>query len=195
MSFWTSGSGAEITGSPEAAFVPDFSVIPDGTKAFAKIKNFELTEQPATPYLEAQKFYQLTWTLTQGEFKNRQVTQKIKCFAGTPSSIDRNLNMLKRIMDLCNFKPMHNEAPRTVDLQSMVGTVLGIKIREWSQPKKDGSGVMEGNFVSEVHPVANFEEEVGHKLEPKEVFASPLETAFSRNATRSAELDDSDIPF
>jgi hypothetical protein len=192
--FWQSGSGKPITGKFEDSVTPDFSTIPEGTRAHACIKSFELVEKEKTDYSDAMKYYQITWTLTSGDFKGRQVTQKIKCFAGTAESIDRALNMMKLIMDLCNFKPAHGEAPTTQELMPMIGTILGVNIREWSMQKKDGSGMLEGNFVSEVHPAQNFQCETGVKAEVKRT-PSQLDSAFSRNPRVNLDDLDNDVPF
>lgn len=198
MSFWESKTGGTITGKAEDAFTPSFTIIPDGTAACASIFNIELIEKNATDYAEATKFYQITWKLTTGDFKGRQVTQKIKCFTGTSESIDRNLNMLRLLMDLCKFKPTHSNAPTEQDLLPMVGKILGIKIREWSIPKRDGSGVLEGNFVSEIYTPEGFVAETGVKAEVVHTFTPP-ESAFTRDKARrdaAAQDDlDSDIPF
>ncbi len=191
--FWTSGSGTTITGRPEDSFIKDFSIIPDGTTALAKIKEFIIVEK-TTQYAGEQKFMQITYKLTSGEFKDREVTQKIKPFDGTPQSIDRNLNMLKLVMELCDFNASHDVEPTSQDLMLMNGKILGIKIKEWSMPKTDGSGIMEGNFVGEVWPAAGFESETGIKAE--HVHSMPSDSALSRNAKSRSEPDFEDsLPF
>lgn len=193
MSFWKSGSGKLITGALEDARVPEFSIIPNNTTAFAQIKSFDLIR--ATDYQgNPEQFYQITWKIAKDKFKGREVVQKIKAFADTPEKIDRALNMLKLIMNVCGFKLSHDNAPTEQDLSQMQGKVLGIKIKEWSAPKKDGSGFIEGNFVSEVYPASDFVAETGIKLSPKSI----VDSAFSRQATLSATAqfkDDSPIPF
>lgn len=195
MSFWQSKSGIEITGSAKDAFAPSFEIIPEGTTACASIYHIELIEKEPTEYADAQKFYQITWKLTTGDFKNREVTQKLKVFQGTPEGIDRNLNMMKLIMDLCQFKPPHSNAPSADDLRPMTGKILGIKIREWSLQKRDGSGVMEGNFVSEVSDAALMYTGLGVKKEHKKAPPSHADTAFSRNPKGQEAVVDDDIPF
>lgn len=194
MSFWQSGSGAKITGEAKDAFSPEFTQIPEGTTACASLYNIEIAVKDATDYAEATKFYQLTWKLTQGEFVNRQVTQKIKCFDGTPEAIDRNLNMLKLLMDLCQFKPMHNEAPTEEELRRMCGKILGIKIGEWSIAKRDGSGVMEGNFVREIYAAKDTDVKTGVKSSIP-AYVPKVDSAFSRNPRAQEEDFDDGIPF
>ncbi|MFB1501523.1 hypothetical protein [Thiocapsa sp. N5-Cardenillas] len=193
MSFWTSGSGAPITGNLKDAKVPDFTVIPDGTMALAKIESFEFANKPATKYKGPETIYEIKWKITAGDFVNREVTQKIKPFDGKPFQIDRALNMMKLIMNLCHYTNHSNEAPDTESLKPMVGKILGIKISEYSIPKKDEPGNIEGNHVTEVHPAADFKCETGVK---KEVVhsRSNVESAFSRNAPEiGGALDD--LPF
>ena len=80
----------------------------------------------------------------------------------------------------------------------MVGNVIGIVIGEWSLPKNDGSGMMEGNFVRENHPSKDFKSETGVKTEVVHTAPGP-DSAFSRERDRKAndkdELLESDIPF
>jgi len=194
MSFWSSKSGTEITGKPEAAFTPDFTIIPENTIATASVLAWDLVSKDATDYADEDKFYQITWKITAGEFKNRQVTQKIKAFNGSPESIDRNLNMMKLIMDLCSYKPPHGDAPSAQDLAPMVGQILGIRIKEWSIEKRDGSGLIEGNYVAEVYSPVGLQTETGIKKTPPKS-TSPVDSAFSRNPRAQEEDFDDGIPF
>ena len=194
MSFWKSDSGQAITGSPDSAFIKDFTTIPEGTKALSSIKKFEVVNKEATQYADAQKFIQITHKLVDGEFRNREVTQKIKCFAGKPEQVERAKNMLMLVMKLCDYRPSHSNEPTTQDLSEMAGKFVGIVIGEWSMPKQDGSGMMKGNFVREVHKSEGFECETGVKAE---VVHSAVDSAFSRNAGFSKKDDDleMDVPF
>lgn len=191
--FWTSGSGLQPTGETHKAFVPEFSTIPNNTTAVAQIKAFEVVNKQINGI--QQKFLQITWKIANGDFKGREVNQKIKPFEGSPEQIDRALNMLKLVMDLCEIKPTHAGEPTNQDLMKMHGKVCGIKIREWSMPKEDGSGMREGNFVAEVWPAKDFKVETGIKMETT-VISHSIDTAFSRNP-RSINLDDldQDLPF
>lgn len=181
------------TGDPSKAFAPEFVTIPNNTTALARIKKFENIEKE-NKYTGLQKYMEITWEIISDEFKGRHVTQKLKVFEGTPEQIERNLNMLVLAMKLCNYSPPHTNAPSNLELMAMNGKICGIRIREWSMPKQNGSGVMEGNFVSEVHPAAGFQAEVGVKEE--HVHSLPMESALSRNAQSRSEIDiNDDLPF
>jgi len=195
MSFWTSGTGNEIKGDAASAFTPDFTVIPDGTMAMAVIDKFSLVEKK-DQFGDEKKYYEIVWKIISQDYKGRIVSQKIKPFDGRPEAIDRNLNMLKLVMTLCQFKPTHANAPSSDDLRPMIGKSAGIKIREWSMPKQDGSGMMEGNFVSEIYPAQGFECEIGTKLEMVHTPPSSVDSAFSRNPRGQTLVDlTDDIPF
>ena len=194
MSFWELPSGKKITGSAEDAFLPSFSTIPDGTMAIATIKSFEVVNKEATQYQDEQKFIEIKFKLVDGDFKNREVSQKIKVFQGKPEQVERNLNMLKLVMDLCGYKPTHNNEPTTEELSTMCGKVLGIKIREWSMPKHDG-GFMEGNHVSEVWSSVGFVCETGVKMEVTHTPNSGTDSALTRNSRSDVDLLDQDLPF
>ena len=188
LNFWAMGSGAPITGSPKDAFTPDFSVIPDGTVADAVIKRFVLVEKENKFTNTTDKFYEITYKLANGEFANREVTQKIKPFHGKPEQVDRNLNMMKLVMELCGYRPSHAEAPTDGDLAHMHGKVVGIKIREWSMPKNDGSGVIEGNHVAEVYAKGAVAAETGVKREP-------VKHVPQRTTDLHVDLENDDLPF
>lgn len=194
MSFWTSPTGAKITGDADKAFVQPFQVIPEGTKAVASIKAFEVVHKEATQYNAESKFIQITWKLLSGDFKGREVQQKIKVFEGKPEQIERNLNMLMLIMKLCGYKPQHNNEPTTHELSEMCGQVLGIVIGEWSMEKNDGSGILEGNHIREVHASEGFQSETGIKAEVVHT-KSGLDSALTRNQPKNLKDDLLDIPF
>ncbi len=197
-SFWDSRTGAQITGSDKDSFLPDFTVIPNGTTAKAQIKKFELIEKTNTYTGKEEAFYEIIWKIIDGEFKNREVSQKIKPFVEKPESIDRALNMMKRVFDLCNYKPSHGNAPTNQDLLMLNNKICGIKILEWfgKEPKADGSGFPNGNFVSQVHAInEQFKVETGIKLQPPEVSSSAPQSALNRHPQGHAIDVDSDLPF
>ena len=180
MSFWESKTGAPITGDAEVSFAGFFKIIPDGTTARAAIKLFE----------SGPIFYQITWKITDGEFKNREVRQKINVFEMNPDKAQRALNMLMRIYKICGHKPTHSEAPTDADLLPMVGFVCGIKIQEWSMLRPDGT-MAEGNWVAEVHPAdAEFIVETGIKQ-----VSRPGDSALTRHSRGNEVKLVDDLPF
>ena len=188
MSFWTLSNNELAKGDEASSHVASFKVIPDGTCAVAMIKEFvNDKDKQGNPFLKA------VYKLADGEFKNREVIHKIKCFDSKASIADRSINMLKRIYDLTGQKPTHNDAPKDSDLLVFKGKILGVKIAEWNMVNNDGT-MSEGNYISEVHPAAGFECVTGVN---SEVVGRPshLETAFSRNAVSGLPNDSSDIPF
>jgi hypothetical protein len=170
--FWETMLGI-ADGKPENAFTKDFGLIPDGTKAFAKIEDFNITEKPANDYGMAKKYYEIKWIITQGEFIGRNIFQKIKAFDAENKIRFKALNMLRLIMNISNVQAT-NEAPDIYALRKMIGNVMGIKIKEWSIPKETG-GIMEGNFVSEVHIANGFTTMIGKKIESVNSFVKTEE--------------------
>lgn len=185
MSFWTSDLG-EITGKPEDAFSSTFVLIPDGTRALAKISKFTNDSDAFGSFIN------LEWILIDGEFKNRKINQKLRVFLN--GSDDKSkyahkkaLNMLKLIYDTFEIKLKHKNAPSDSDLSEFHGKIAGIVIFE-TQPNADGK---QYNRVGEVHSSKDFKSETGVKLV---VSSSPVETAFSRNEGTNYIPQD-DIPF
>src|ERR1035437_7376914 len=106
MSFWTLSTTLQGTGDESSSNMSSFKIIPDNTMAIAKIKEFVLDKNK-----EGQSHYKVVYKLTAGDFKNREVTQKIKCFDTKTSISDRAINMMQRLYNLTGLKPTHSEAP------------------------------------------------------------------------------------
>lgn len=185
MSFWVSDIG-EVTGKAEDAFAKSFTHIPDGTMALAKINAFSNKENNGYKYLE------IDWELTAGDFKGFHVFHKIKVFEEDPKKRHRALNMLKLIYNMFQIKPKSSAPPSDQDLMEFVDKHAGLKIQETPPNEKTGKVY---NWVSEVHPAANFKCETGVSTEVVHDKKAP-ESAFNRYeaSKESQELDD-DIPF
>ena len=191
MGFWTV-DGMVIDGSEKNSFVNRITIVPDGTRAPAMIEAFTLEQPDNIP-----PFYQITWKLVDGEYKGLNVRQKIHCFDsdGFDSNAKkraRALNMFQRLYILCALKPLHGDSPTNNDLLPFIRKSLGIVVREWAQPKRDGSGMSEGNWVSEVHGLEGFVTESGIKQVHEQIVQHAFD-AFTQKFN-PAELTD-DIPF
>ena len=187
MSFWNLSTGASPDGSESSSHTSSFKVIPDGTMAIGKIKEFVLDKTK-----DGAPFYKVVYKLIDGDFKNREVIHKIKCFDSKDTIADRALNMLKRLYDLAGLNPSHSEAPTDMDLAYFKGKDIGIKIAEWNMVNADGV-LSEGNYISEAHSPVGFECSTGIK---NETVGHPVESALSRNSRVSKPaIDNSDIPF
>lgn len=196
MSFWESELG-EVTGNAADAFAKSFTQIPDGTMALAKIESFINAEYNENKYLN------VTWLLTDGDFKGAKVEQKLKVW-GDPRDKDpaktrhRALNMLKLIYQLYGCKPKHAGDPTDQDLAIFLGKSAGIKIRE-TEPNDQGR---QYNWVAEIHEAKGFKCETGISVVVTHTNSYsgnsgqlPLDSAFSRNPPVTADKLDDDIPF
>lgn len=188
MSFWSSNLGA-LSGLAEDAFTKTFKVIPDNTTAGAKIERFRQRDH------KGNKYYEVDWVLTDGEFKGLHVFQKIHAFDADEKKKHKALNMMMYLYKLYNLSPKSNNPPTDDELKVFIGKYAGLRIQEWSAPKEDGSGMMSGNFISEVHSYEGFKSETGVKLEVVHNPGNPLETAFNRNPRVSNDPLNDDIPF
>ncbi len=196
MSFWTPRTGKPITGSEESSFAADMSVIPSGTTAVGCIKNIVIKENENPRDESVRKFIEVKVKLLDGEYIGREVTLKIKPFYGTDYSIDRGLNMLKRLMDLCGHKPSSGEEPNDNDFSAMVNKVMGVKIEEWSFIGDDGN-TREGNYISEIHASAGFTTATGVKSQkaPRALGKSPALESYESYSASTASLVDDDVPY
>jgi len=168
MSFWKSELG-EINGSKENSFAgAAFEVIPNGTTARAFIKNI------ITKTFNEDKFYQVTWKLIDGDFKDYEVQQKLHVFDSNPKKSFRAKNMLRRFFIMFNCSlPSHDNALSDEDLSVFNSKVAGIKIFEWET--EDGKC---GNWVGEAEIDTNeFKTQTGKKMERKNVKKSSLNEA------------------
>lgn len=192
MSFYMSRSGAVIDGSDANTFAQPLTLIPEGTTAIATIKAFE---KKAVEGLEP--VYEVTWKIIDDNFKNREVRQKIRVFDKNPEKVDKALNMLVRIFNICQFRPAHENEPTQQDLIPLLGKVCGIKIREWSMLREDNS-IAEGNWVAEVHtPDINFTPQIGIKAQkaPPQTPQSALTRNAQRQTNAHEQLVDDELPF
>lgn len=191
--FWDSDLG-EVTGKAEDAFAKQFTQIPDGTMALARIEAFVNAEYQGNKYLN------ITWLLTDGDFKGQKVEQKLKVF-GDPMAKDsskarhRALNMLKLMYQLYNAKPKHAGEPTDEDLAVFIGKAAGIKIRE-TEPNHEGR---QYNWVAEIHEAKGFKCETGVSVVVTHTNVQhnqgTLDSAFSRNANSGQSTQDDGIPF
>lgn len=198
MSFWESELG-DITGKSEDAFAKQFTQIPDGTKALAKIESFTNQKHKDSGF----QYLNIEWALQDGDFRGQKVQQKLKVYGGDQYDKDpvktrhRALNMLKLLYQLFNIKPKDGNPPTDQDLASFSGKIAGIKIRE-TEPNDKGR---QYNWVAEVHPSKDFKSETGAGLAVVAHAAisnyssaqSPIDRSFSNNAPPA--FDDSDVPF
>ncbi len=197
MSFWESDLG-DVTGKSEDAFAKQFSQIPDGTKALAKIESFtnQLYKDSGFKYLN------IEWVLQDGDFKGQKVQQKLKVYGGDQYDKDpaktrhRALNMLKLLYELFKIKPKHANPPTDQDLASFAGKIAGIKIRETEMNDKG----KQYNWVAEVHASQGFKAETGAGLP---VLARAAVSSYSSNKNTDSPFnnsappvyDSSDVPF
>jgi hypothetical protein len=198
MSFWDSELG-DVTGKAEDAFAKQFTQIPDGTKALAKIESFTNQEYKDSGF----KYLNIEWVLQDGDFRGQKVQQKLKVYGGDKFDKDpaktrhRALNMLKLLYELFKIKPKHSNPPTDQDLASFSGKIAGIKIRE-TEPNDKGK---QYNWVAEVHDSKGFKSETGVGLP---VLAHTAVSSYSSNHVPSDSpfnsssppaFDENDVPF
>lgn len=188
MSFWESDLG-EVTGKSEDAFAKQFTQIPDGTKALAKIESFTNQVYKDTGF----KYLNIEWVLTDGDFRGQKVQQKLKVYGGDQYDKDSNktrhraLNMLKLLYQLFNIKPKHTNPPTDQDLAAFSGKIAGIKIRETEMNDKG----KQYNWIAEVHPSQGFKGETGTGLP---VVARTTVSSYSSNKASDSPFNDSAAP-
>jgi hypothetical protein len=197
MSFWESELG-DVTGKAEDAFAKQFTQIPDGTKALAKIQSFTNQVYKDSGF----KYLNIEWELQDGDFRGQKVQQKLKVYGGDQYDKDptktrhRALNMLKLLYQLFNIKPKHTNPPTDQDLASFAGKIAGIKIRETEMNDKG----KQYNWVAEVHASQGFKSETGVGLP---VVAHSTVSSYSSNHSSAMDAFDnnspppdlSDVPF
>lgn len=195
--FWSSDLG-EVTGKSEDAFAKQFTQIPDGTKAIAKIESFTNQEYKDSGF----KYLNIEWVLQDGDFRGQKVQQKLKVYGGDGSDKDpmktrhRALNMLKLLYQLFSMKPKHVNPPTDQDLALFVGKIAGIKIRETEM----NSHGKQYNWIAEVHASQGFKSETGvgltlvaHSAVSSYSSGRPSEEDTFSNKASPHNLDD--VPF
>lgn len=188
--FFASKTGRPITGDEASSFSSNFRSLPDNTTCDAMIKSFRINN-----YL-GEDYYQIIWQIVNGDFEGSDVKQRITHDDQDANRAERALNMLMRVLVLCEAKIDYETAPQNEDLAMLHGKILSIKI---------GNGIIQGEdrtWVREVHkagvlPVSTGQIKVSTK-EPNKPSQqnSPVDSAFSRNQPVSNNaLENDDIPF
>ncbi len=196
--FWVNSNGAPITGNADKAFLGDFSLIPDGTSCKALIKSFKLVQKEDYKG-DSDEYYEIKWRLIDGEFKDREVPQKLKVFLGKSEAIDRNKEMMMLIMNMFNYQMNHDGILVDDDLRFFVNKIASVVIGSWVFPTVDKQTgkqmILEGNNIKEVHPAGTIETITGLDVSKKNK-SSPVESALTRNSSNKAQetLNDQ-IPF
>ncbi len=181
--FWNSELG-QITGDAKEAFTPDFGVIPDNTKAIAMISKFCNIDAYDKKYLLVE------WQIMDGDFKGRKVNQKLWVYEEDTKKRHRALNMFRLLYNMFQVRATEG-APTDIDLLPFANKQAGILIREWEAEKRDGSGeMMQGNWVSEVHPSTGFKSETG-KSAPK----PEMHKVEQRTLAQIDAAFETDVPF
>lgn len=184
MSVWKSELG-EINGSKENSFAGSVvEIIPNSTTARAFIKNI-LTKRFQNDK-GTTTFYQVTWKLIDGDFKDQEVNQKLHIFDTNPKKAFRAQNMLMRFFKIFNIEipPSFNISDEGLSVFN--SKVAGIRIFEWETD--DGKC---GNWVGEVDIDNNqFETKTGKKMERK----LPKLVTVDKTDIGHASLED-DMPF
>lgn len=198
MSFWESELG-DVTGKAEDAFAKQFTKIPDGTQALAKIQSFTNQVHKDSGF----RYLNIEWILIDGDFKGQKVQQKLKVYGGDQYDKDpvktrhRALNMLKLLYQLFSIKPKHTNPPTDQDLAMFSGKIAGLKIRE-TEPNDNGR---QYNWIAEVHTSQGFKNETGVGLP---IVAHAVVSNYSKNSSANSiftnsssqpTYDESDVPF
>lgn len=191
MSFYKSSFG-KVTGKIEDCAVPAFTLIPNGTIDTACIISAKIVI-PTAEAFDPTKYIELTYQLVGGDYKDMRVSQKIRCFGEDSPKRLRALNMLIRLLAICNAVPFDQEEPSNEVLAALQGQLLMIEVSEWSLPRRDGNGVMEGNWVSGIYKPGEVETKKGVKKEPVISAATPIRNQYDNDSTPPPHLQD--IPW
>lgn len=190
--FWDSEVGA-ITGKPEDAFAKTFTTIPDNTAALAKIEKFSVAVFNDKSLNAGETYFSIDWKITEGDFKNAMVNQKLRVCELDKQKRHRALNMLALLYQTFGVKRTHENMPDDKDLMKFQGMIAGIRIRE-TEPNQEGKTF---NWVSEVHKKEGFVSETGTKLVVTHT-NKDAGSAFDRNPRGTADnfgAVEDDIPF
>lgn len=147
MSFFDFGN--EQNGNFEAA-INDFAPIPKGT--VVKV----IAEEAAWKQFEPNpEFIEIKWTITEGEYKNRKIFQKIKTQENDPEKAKKAMLMLGAIdhncggkLRNCTAKPTDQELTNALTFKPMY-----LKLDVWKITTETGEEKT-GNWVSSVSSTA-----------------------------------------
>ena len=180
MGFFTLSTGDKATGSEEKAHFQGFRVIPNNSKVLAVLTEIKKKQGQKAPY------YEILWTVYQGEYKDNKITQRIFPWASDERASDRAKEMLFRIFRCCGVLPPEME-PNDHELAQLQNKVCGIKVKEEKYQDSKGNW-REKNDTTEVHPSKDFKEEIGEKMKFERL-------QVKQNDLNPPPFRDDDIPF
>lgn len=193
MAFWQTPIG-RITGDESVAFShPQVKSIPNNTTAIAKIKEFKKKTFMDNSY------YQVDWVITDGQFKNHHVFQKIRAFDADDKKRYKALNLLMFFFKFFNVGLTHEGEPTDHDLAEFEGLSAGIRIHE-TEENADGKIY---NWVGQIMPTIDFKCETGIHLATQKRATAPRDMSypFQENPKRQPngnvahDIIDDTIPF
>ena len=165
-----------------------YEPIPDNTKAPAEIRKVETKEW------QGEKYFNVHYKLTAGDFKNRMIFQKFKVFAENEDGDKARIRLIKFIKACCTEVP--KEMPDETMLKQLEGIEIGLTISLFECT--DG---VERNVVRWTDKLdSNFKIETGKKKEDEgkattEAYEAWSNEAKSKESEKKDEFLNDDIPF
>ena len=182
MSFWNTSENKTVEAESDYEASAGFDPMPDGTKVAAAITEIAWDEYDGDEFINA------TWTVLQGEYKNRKFFQKIKVRDGNPKVRDKALRMLAALDANTGGRLMQVETePTDMDLASnLAGKPIGVRLGLWEIKNEETDEVEKrGNWVTAIAPLNKKKNPAAKK---------PVEKKPVQQIPEVDDFDD-DVPF
>lgn len=183
MSFYKTSTGKVATGALADAMTPTFGLIPNNTVALASLESIQFDKYQDNP-----EFINIKWLIKEGKYAGFMVRHKLDVNSTSTEKRDRALNMLVRLFKICEVTPQNPEAaPTQVDFDKCKSKELGIRILQWQSVDQYTGEVKDGNWVSMIYPLSEYEYQEGKFLE------APKSAVMNMQKSTDVELED--VPF
>lgn len=138
-------------------------IIPGGTVALCAIIKAELYES------EYGKYYRFSYKLLDGKYKGRLVFHKVKVFEEDAKKAERQMNMLKKIYNVCGVDMAVSQGfdyPQTIDLIGFVNKQVVVSIQLWEMIGNDDQYRV-GQWIDQVEALNSDYEAIDGQEFPK----------------------------
>lgn len=150
MSFWNLSTNEALTADGAFDSNPAMTPIPDGSQLRACIEEAKWDDY------QGDTFIKLTWTVLDGEFKNRKVFHKVKVKDSDKNRKDKAIRMLAAIDANAGGNLMRlGKEPNDMELTAnLANKPMAIKVAIWEIDGKSGNWVMAVSSLGNTQPVA-----------------------------------------
>ena len=149
MSFFNLSDGSNIETNGAFSSMEDIKPIPSKTQLKVAIEEAKWDEYDGEQYIN------LTWSVIDGEYKNRKIFHKLKVKNESAKKRDKDLRMLAAIDSNAKGGLVTlGREPSNQDLQTaLIHKPMVVMVQVWKIEDQDTGETKQGNWISSVSPL------------------------------------------